>query len=326
MTSGERGAAAPLETPVLLVIFNRPECTRRALAAIAAARPRTLLIAADGPRTPGEAALCDLTRAVVASPGWPCDVLTNFATKNLGCGVRVAGAIDWAFDMTERLIVLEDDCVPSLSYFRFCEALLERYADDERIMHISGDNYQQGRSRSNYSYYFSKITHAHGWATWKRAWRHFDWGMRTWPEVRRQGLIGAFCDDPLEIPFWTGIFDHVHAGADDIWDYRWNYACWTQGGLAALPERNLVENIGTGPDATHTTAKAPYLHVPAAEMGAIEHPPYIVRHREADLFTFDQNFGGAALRAAADQKVRRRQALRRMLRPLGAAARLLGLR
>jgi hypothetical protein len=316
----------PLETPVLLVIFNRPECTRRALEAIAAVRPRTLLVAADGPRTPAEAALCERTRALVAAPGWPCEVVTDFAEKNLGCGVRVAGAVDWAFGRTERLIVLEDDCIASPSFFRFCEELLERYADDERVMHISGDNFQQGRARGPYSYYFSKITHAQGWATWKRAWRHFDWEMRTWPEVRHEGLIGGFCDDPLEVPYWTGIFDHVHAGADDIWDYRWNYACLTQNGLAALPARNLVENIGTGPDATHTVAEAPYLRVPAGEIGAIEHPPYVLRNREADLFTFDQNFGGTALRAAADPWNRRRLALRRLLRPLGAAARLLGLR
>ena len=198
-----------MSVPVLLIIFNRPELTRRTLEAIARAKPQSLLVAADGPRSAEEVDRCEQARALIRNVDWECDITTNFSDTNLGCGIRVHTAIDWAMSKYEELIILEDDCIPSTTFFRFCEELLSYYRDDERVMHISGNNFQRGLRRTEYSYYFSKITHAWGWATWKRAWKHFDWDMASWPEFKREGLIESFCDDPYERKYWTDIFDHT---------------------------------------------------------------------------------------------------------------------
>jgi hypothetical protein len=310
-----------METPVLLIIFKRPEHTRRALAAIAAARPSTLFIAADGPRGEFEAAQCAEARRVVEEFEWPCEVRTNFADANLGCGVRVHTAITWALSQCEELIILEDDCLPNASFFRFCEELLARYRNDERVMHISGNNFVGAASRTPYSYYFSKYTHASGWATWRRAWQHFDWSMQRWPEADAAGLLDVVTNDPYERRYWRDIFNRLAAGAPDIWDYQWNFACWSQSGLAALPSVNLVWNDGWGPDATHT--KSPMAWPETVELHEIRHPPFVFRNVAADAYQFDVNFGGAAMRASDSPRARFRRRIDPALVPLRLVKRTL---
>lgn len=301
-----------MSVPVLLIIFNRPELTRRTLEAIACAGPRTLLVAADGPRSSEERDLCERTREVISDVDWGCEIRKDYSEKNLRCGVRVYTAIDWALSQYEEVIVLEDDCVPSPSFFGYCAELLEYYRDDERIMHISGNNFQPTQPTTRYSYYFSKYTHAWGWATWRRAWRHFDWSLRRWPEFKRAGLIQCWCDDPYEQRYWATIFDDMHKGARDVWDYQWNFACWAQFGLVILPCVNLVSNIGVGSSATHTKDLSPYLGLEASEIQSIEHPPYVFRNYEADAYTFANNFGGAAMKRPVSWRTK----IRRTLQPL----------
>ncbi|HEX8253264.1 MAG TPA: glycosyltransferase family 2 protein [Thermoanaerobaculia bacterium] len=308
-------------TPVLLVIFKRPDLTRRALAAIAAAKPSKLFIAADGPRHDDEAEKCRVTRETLAEFDFECEVVTNFSDCNLGCGVRVYSAIDWAFTQTDELIILEDDCLPNASFFRFCDELLEHYRDDERVMHISGDNFVGPESRTPYSYYFSKYTHGSGWATWKRAWRHFDPRMSRWPELRDAGIIEAWSDDPYERRYWTEVFDRVYPGSRDIWDYQWNFSCWSQYGLSVLPSVNLVVNDGFGEDATHTKSPIPW--PPSAELGEIVHPPTVVRNVHADAVTFNSNFGGAEMKARDTPRARMRRKLEPVIAPLRPVKRML---
>jgi hypothetical protein len=307
-----------VDAPVLLIIYKRPDLTRRALDAIRAARPPRLFVAADGPRTPADADACRTARAVIDEYGG--DVVRNFAGENLGCGIRVHTAITWAFGMTEELIVLEDDCVPTRSFFGFCNELLARYRDDERVMHVSGDNFV-GPPRTPHSYYFSKYTHAWGWATWRRAWRHFDWTMARWPEMKAAGLVESWCPDPYEQRYWTAIFDQMHGGARDVWDYMWMFACWSQSGLSALPRVNLVQNEGWGPDATHTQAKIDT--PPVAELDAIEHPPYVLHDPFNDALTFERNFGGAWMKAQDTPRARFRRRISPLLGPARAIKRLI---
>ena len=308
--------SGPLQTPVLLIIFKRPEHTRRALATIVEARPPKLFVAADGPRNDAEIAACEQTRDVIRNADLPFEVITNFADGNLGCGIRVHTGITWAFTHTEELIVLEDDCIPHPSFFRFCEELLAQYRDDERVMHISGNNFVGAESRTPYSYYFSKYTHASGWATWKRAWQHFDWSMQRWPELRDAGMLEMHCD-PYERRYWLDIFDRISSGERDIWDYQWNYSMWSQSALAALPSVNLVRNDGWGPDATHTKDPIPWPDV--SDIGEIVHPPYVVRNALADTVQFDRNFGGAWMKSMDSPRAR----LRRTISPFLAPARML---
>ena len=156
------------KSPVAFLVFNRPETTRRVFAEIAKARPRKLLLVADGPRRqlPDEHARCREVRQIVSGVDWDCEILTNYSEDNLGCVVRVSTGIDWVFTQVEDAIILEDDCLPHPTFFRFCDEMLEMYRVDDRIMTISGDNFQFGRRRWNYSYYFSRYPHIWGWATW----------------------------------------------------------------------------------------------------------------------------------------------------------------
>jgi hypothetical protein len=142
-----------LKTPVALIIFKRPDTTERVFETIRQAKPPKLLVVADGPRTdqPGEAEKCAATRAIIDRVDWDCEVLKNYSDSNLGCGLRPATGISWVFEQVEEAIVLEDDCVPHPTFFRFCEELLEYYRHDERIMSISGINPYFGRRRAEYS-------------------------------------------------------------------------------------------------------------------------------------------------------------------------------
>jgi hypothetical protein len=304
-----------MNAPILLIIYKRPELTRRALALIASAKPSRLFVAADGPRNAGEADACHAARRAVADFAGDCEVVTDFSDTNLGCGIRVHTAISWAFTMTEELVILEDDCLPNGSFFGFCDELLEKYRHDQRVMHISGNNFV-GSPREPYSYYFSKYTHAWGWATWKRAWAHFDWTMKRWPQLKIAGIVEHWCPDAYEQRYWTEIFDKMYGGAPDVWDYMWMFACWSQSGLTVLPSVNLVRNEGWGPDATHTHEA---IDMPlTSELGIINHPPFVVRDLANDANTFDRNFGGAWMRAMDTPRAR----WRRRISPLLAPARV----
>jgi len=277
-----------LTTPVAFIIFNRPNTTREVFKTIAQAQPPKLLVIADGPRAnrPGEAEKCAEARAVVDHMDWQCEVLKNYSDTHLGCRDRVASGLDWVFDIVEESIILEDDCVPHPTFFRFCDELLKRYRDDERIMAISGDNFQFGRQRTEYSYYFSRYPHCWGWATWRRAWCHYDGEMRLWPAIRDGGWLQGILENRRAIAYWTKIFDKMYNGDIDTWDYAWTFICWIQSGLTILPTVNLVSNIGFGENATHTRGGGRIANMSVQPMDfPLSHPPFVLRDAKADELT-----------------------------------------
>ncbi len=277
-----------LTTPVAVFIFNRPDKTERVFNAIAKAKPKKLLVIADGPRFPEEVEKCERTRAVIERVDWECEVLTDFSENNLTSPIRCSSGINWVFSEVEDAIILEDDCLPAPSFFYYCQTLLEYYRHDERIMHISGDNFQFGQSRTDYSYYFSRYSHNWGWASWRRAWKHFDIYMKTWPEFERAKMIDSVFEDPHERKYWTGIFTRVFNSESIHWDYAWQYACLSHSCLSIIPNENLVTNIGFGPDATRNIHEESHLALlPTADIWEIKHPPLMVRHRDADTYTFN---------------------------------------
>jgi hypothetical protein len=244
-----------LKIPVALIIFNRSGTTAKVFEAIRRAKPPKLFVIADGARVgrEGEAEKCAAARAIVDRVDWDCEVFKNYSEVNLGCGLRPASGISWVFEHAPEAIILEDDCLPAPSFFRFCEQMLEHYRDDERVMHVSGTNLLFGRGRRDYSYFFSRYPFCWGWATWRRAWRHFDYDLKRWPEVRAGDWLASALDDRSVAKFWTQQFDDVYAaGKRHIWDFQWIFACWIQRGLSVIPRVNLVSNIGFGDDATHT--------------------------------------------------------------------------
>lgn len=281
-----------LASSVVLFVFNRPETTRRVFAAIAAARPARLFLIADGPRADhdGEAALCAEVRAIVTAVDWPCKVETNFAEKNMGCRRRVISGLGWVFEQVEEAIIFEDDCLPDASFFPFCAELLERYRNAPQVAYISGFNPIEKEFTQNSSYAFSSVVCLWGWATWRRTWQAFDEFIPTWPEVKAAGTLNLLFPRKRVVAYWERVFDQMYEGSGpSAWDYQWVYACWTRNWLAAFPARNLIENIGFGPDATHTTQPDSPLTLPAgATSFPLRHPPAITAWHEHAMRMHDR--------------------------------------
>ena len=285
-----------VDTAVALIMFNRPRTTERVVWEIARARPKKLFVIADGPREdrPADQEECTAARAVIERVDWNCEVVKNYSDVNLGCGHRPATGITWVFERVEEAIILEDDCIPHPTYWRFCEELLERYRDDERVMMLSGNNFLRSPRRTPYSYYFYRNIGLWGWATWRRAWQYHDMCIKMWPALRDTRWLLDILGDPRQAEYWRRIFDRAYNGGGnvDYWDYQWTFGLWAQNGLAISPSINLICNIGFGEGATHTTWVGDKKgNLPTGEMVfPLRHPPYIVRDREADELIFEEAF------------------------------------
>ncbi len=276
--------------PVALLVFNRPDCTEKTFAAVAAARPPTLLVVGDGPRPerPGEAERVDAVRVIVERVDWPCEVLTNFSPQNMGCRARVSSGIDWVFEQVPEAIILEDDCLPHPDFFRFCSELLDRYRDDRRVGQISGSNLHSGMARPEYSYYFSRYIHIWGWASWRDRWQQaYDVTLSRWPELRARGWVHDLFPRRREARYWEKMFEEVHAGRVDTWDYQWTAACWQNDWLAAVPAGNLISNIGFRPDATHTTTSGGFGNLAVGKLASpLCHPRTVAQDARFDAREF----------------------------------------
>lgn len=275
-----------LRTPVAFIIFKRADTTEKVFEAIRKAKPRKLLVIADGPRqdVPGEAEKCSYTRAIVERVDWDCEVLTNYSEVNLGCKKRVSSGLNWVFQNVEEAIILEDDCLPDPTFFQFCASLLDKYRNDRRIFSISGQNLLFGQKRTDYSYYFSRHTYVWGWATWKRAWHYYDLNMKLWPEIKEKNFLSDLLVDRQAVKHWSKDFQGLYNGQIDTWDYQWMFACWTQNGLNIHPNSNLVSNIGFGSESTHTARKkSRYAAISTEPINfPLQHPPYLIYDRRAD--------------------------------------------
>lgn len=277
-----------LKTPIAFLVFNRPDTTIRVFEEIRRAQPPKLLVVADGPRPehPGEAEQCAAARAIVEQVDWDCVVLRNYAETNMGCRLRVSTGLDWVFANEEEAIILEDDCLPHPTFFRFCEELLERYRDDERVTMISGDNFQFGKQRTPYSYYFSRYVHVWGWASWRRAWQNYNVNIELWPEIKEGNWLQDLLGNRKAVRYWTKGFDQVYQGKIDTWDYQWTFASWVQNGMNVIPKVNLVSNIGFSKQATHTTIPGKTANMTISAMDfPLSHPTYLFADSIADKNT-----------------------------------------
>lgn len=283
----------PLDTPVLMLVFNRADTTARVFEAVRRARPRRLFVAADGPRAhvESDAQGCRDTRAIIDAVDWDCEVRTLLRKRNLGCKVAVSSAITWFFQHVEEGIILEDDTLPVPGFFPFCQALLERYRDDHRVMHIGGNNFQLGVRHGGGSYYFSLFNHIWGWATWRRAWNTYDPSLRAFGKLRRNGVLERLFTDGESRGYWARHFEMTVTGGINTWDYSWTMSVWNSGGLAILPEVNMVSNIGFGQGATHTTGDSRLARLPVEEPGPLRHPDRMEPCTAADAFTQRYIFG-----------------------------------
>ena len=276
-----------LETPVALIIFNRPTQTAQVLEAISRARPKVLLVIGDGPRQEisGEGDKVSECRELLERIDWPCQVLTNFSVINLGCRDRVSTGLDWVFSQVDEAIILEDDCLPSEDFFRFTSQLLARFRDDERIGSISGSISPGKATDASFSYFFSGFPNIWGWATWARVWNQYSASIPDWPQVRKSELLNGVLQTKQGRAFWKAALNSVYSGKVDTWDYQFSLLHWSKQFLSVVPNRNLVTNIGFGPEATHTVDKKsryPKLVLDPLELD-FKHPATVSRDFRRDL-------------------------------------------
>ncbi len=278
-----------MNTPVLFMIFNRPDTTYEVFESIRKIKPKKLFVSADGPRAgkPGEDEKCRITRDVVKKIDWDCELHTNFSESNLGCKRGVTKGINWFFDNVDEGIILEDDCLADESFFTLCSELLEKYRGEENVMHIGGVNFQDGIKRGEASYYFSRLCHVWGWATWKRAWSKYDVNIKSFDESTYDSYIRNIVINKKIREFYKKYFILVQNNQLDTWDYQWVWTVWSNNGLSIIPNTNLVKNIGFGNDATHTTDFANiFAGNETGKIFSTVHPPKIILCANADDYTY----------------------------------------
>lgn len=289
----------PDKAPILFLIFNRLTTTEKVFSAIRQSQPTRLYIASDGPRAqiPEEKEKVKAVRNYVFNHiDWGCQVSTLLREKNLGCKLAVSTAIDWFFEYESEGIILEDDCLPDASFFRYGEELLNYYRYDKRIMAISGSNICPSLSYFSHSYCFSHYPYCWGWATWKRAWQYYDVNMSLWTYLRDTNWLLAISGGNYSFrSYWSKIFNQAYENKVDTWDFQWFFCCWTQHGLTILPSCNLVENIGFDQNATHTKTANALLEIPKSPLAfPLSHPSFVVQDDQIDLWVEKHIFSGSS--------------------------------
>lgn len=296
-----------MKTPITFIIFNRPKQTKAVIDALRHIKPEKLYVVADGPRNPEEQTACEAARAIIDTIDWNCEVKKKYSDINLGCGFNESRGLDWVFAQEEITIILEDDCLPHPSFFPFCTELLEKYKDDKRVMHISGNffNQKNKKFKDRNSYFASILPHVWGWATWKRAWHKYDYELTQWPKEKEDGTLIPWFDNPAGYEYWSMVWDQYRKDRVNNYDARWVFTCMINKGICLNPTVNLITNIGFDELATHTKIPDESANIPTVEMRfPLKHPENLKINRQADAFVYRQNFG-------VDEKI-----LHRALRPI----------
>jgi hypothetical protein len=235
------------KTPILFLIYNRPEYTQKVFDSIKKVKPEKLFVSADGPKenNEGDEKLCQNTRDILKQIDWECELHTNFKEQNHGCRLGVSQGINWFFEHVEEGIILEDDCLPCESFYFYCEKLLKKYKNEEKIMMISGSN-PVTEIKLDSDYFFSRFFHIWGWATWKRAWQKFDLEMKDWHEHKNRKILDKIFSHNIDNKiFIEQMFDDAYGNdKSSVWSLQWTYSCLINDGLVILPSHNLVSNIG----------------------------------------------------------------------------------
>lgn len=248
-----------LEAPVLLIGFNRPDTTQQVFDKIREVQPAKLYFAVDGPRhnQEGEAELVANVKQIVKQVDWQCNVKCLFRGNNLGCKFGVSGAISWALENEDRVIIVEDDIVAVPSFFHFAEELLEKYKDDDRIAMISGNNYTPINT-IKCDYLFSKYGHIWGWATWKRVWDKFDVNLPYLKEDIEKEYLKTLGLQTEEMKYFEkyarNILYLIENNKMNAWGYQFSYYRIRNSLLSIVPRVNLASNIGTTSSRTDNIA------------------------------------------------------------------------
>jgi hypothetical protein len=287
------------QTPILLLLFNRLDTTKQVLEMLRVIKPKYLYVAADGPRENciEDRGRCnDLRNWVLSNVDWICEVKTLFQEKNLGCGRGPVTGITWFFNQVEEGIILEDDCVPDLSFFYFCENLLEYYRNSNRISIISGVNFDSENLcfKGDDSYFYSAFPFTWGWATWRKNWVDYDFEIKRWGVINKKELLQYLFENKGYQKAWAQLFEKIYKmPPTDIWDFQFFFSCFLKRQYSIVPKNNLVTNIGVGINATHTIGTDGLLTNNSTKPIEKEliHPVNFIRNFKYDIFLQEINYG-----------------------------------
>ena len=275
-------------SPVLFLLFNRSDCTKQVFEAIRIVKPEKFYIAIDGPRrgnTNDVTKIAAVKEVVLNNIDWVCEVKTLIRDTNLGCKEAVSSAINWFFSNEAEGIILEDDCLPNVSFFRFCDTLLEKYRDDDRVRHISGVNFMDSDNKVAESYYFSKITHVWGWASWRRVWKEYDKDLLLLDKfINNKRLLDIYPDKRIMSKLVED-YRRVKSGKQGTWDFQYQFANFINNALCIIPRESLVINIGFGSESTHEHLNK-WEESEIKEIGEITHPVFFIPYMQLDMVFF----------------------------------------
>lgn len=292
--------------PVVLIFYNRPETLEKVFEVVRQVRPEKLYLVQDAP--PKDECYKENwdrvinCRKIVENIDWECKVEKNFASENMGCGMRPYTGIDWVFSKEDQAIILEDDCIPSLSFFRFCTDLLNKYENDDRVFMISGLNMEEETRGCDDSYFFAYSGTNCGWATWKRNWNKMDYSLKKFREQdKKQEICAQLKQFLIKLSGQKGEKEYerviqtaelLASGAKiTYWDLQWQIVRYLQHQISIVPQKNLITNIGVGEYSTH--AKHIRQHKRKKKINALfnrrfelefplKHPEYMIPNVEYD--------------------------------------------
>lgn len=277
-----------VKSPVLFLVFNRLNTTKKVFDSIRTVKPAKLYIASDGPRLKNNNDILEV-RAVrdylLANVDWECEVKTLFRDDNLGCKDAVSSGITWFFENEPEGIILEDDCLPNQSFFRFCDTLLDKYRFDERVRHISGVNFIGRDVVKDSSYYFSRFTHVWGWASWRRVWKDYDKNLGLLDTFLSSGNLENIFPDKRVVELLTRELTRVKKGELNTWDFQYLFLNFIQNGLCVIPSKSLIENIGFGAGATHEHTTTMQYQQSEEISGNLIHPKFFVPQIQYDILS-----------------------------------------
>jgi hypothetical protein len=280
------------KSPVLLLLFNRPEHTKLVFEEVRNAQPEKLYIALDGPRNNNQDDLLktkEIKDYVLKNIDWNCKVFTLFRESNLGCKNAVSDAITWFFNHENKGIILEDDCLPLNSFFSFCDDLLTKYEFDERVRHISGVNFLDADIEIKHSYYFSKFTHVWGWASWKRVWNDYSKDILKEFDLDKFDEFYNIYQDKKVCDTIINELKRVQSDNLNTWDYQYLFLNFINNGLTIIPKYSLIKNIGFDLNSTHTQTN-PYKSRELENINTILHPSNYIPKINYDLLSLRKMF------------------------------------
>ena len=278
------------KVPIVYICFNRPELTKRTFEYIKKIKPSKLFLIVDGPRKNNkqDTINCPRVKKIIQNINWKCKLYKNFSKDNLGLKNRVFSGLDWVFNNTNEAIILEDDCLPHKDFFFFCEAMLKKYKNSNKVKFITGNNFQiPKKTEICEDYYFSKYSHIWGWATWKKTWFEVNRDDTFWKKKIFNSKFEMMKSSTKEKKYWKKMYNEVLDNKLNSWAIYLLFSIWKNKGLTVTPKINLIKNLGLS-SGTNTKKLHIKLDISNKSLNKpLKHPKIIKVNFKKDLYVFN---------------------------------------